>query len=216
MHNSYFKYTPLTTADDAQAFQSDLSRQYEMMRNMAQTLPGKHKTVWRSGMGMGGGYNQNVYPPDQDAFYVGFSMILSMLNRVVQTIKETDDTLQALIDDSDDEEDILHASGELFAAKTIYINLVAGIEPLENSRAKASQEGMGSKEYFNLVQKVGDIPNVVPYASSGMIGTLNAGRLNMGSITSASISNVNPAITRNLAFSPSVSAVPPKIPNLLP
>lgn len=144
MHSSYFKYTPLTTADDAQAFQSDLSRQYEIMRNMSQTLPGQHKTVWRSGMAMGG-YNQNVYPPDQDAFYVGFSMLLSMLNRVVQTIKETDDTLQALIDDSDDEEDILHATGELFAAKTIYINLVAGMEPLEKSRVKASQEGMGSK-----------------------------------------------------------------------
>lgn len=210
LHNYSFKYTPLTTASTAQEFQSDLSRQYEIMRNMSQTLPGVHKTQWNGGRG--GSYSQNVYPPDHDAFYVGFSMVLSMLNRIVQTIKETDDTLQALIDDSDDEEDILHASGELFAAKTVYVNLVASIEPLETSRVRGSREGVGAKEYFNLVHSVGDIPNVVPSATYGS-ALYGNGMLN--TVPRLSTAPRQPNFFMQKAVSPSVSATPPKVP-LLP
>lgn len=160
--------------------------------------------------------------PDEDALYTGFAMVLSMLFRIVDTMKETDDTLQSLIEDQEDEEAILHATGELFAAKAIYINLVASIEPLEDSRLQGTAEGVDAKEFFSLVHACKDIPqirqgsgNSYPYGSS--IGTLNIGKISGGgTVVGKLVPILGNTFQSYPSASPAVSATPPVVPKLLP
>jgi hypothetical protein len=182
---------------------------------MTRTLPGIHKKRFqgnssgRLGAQFGG---PRAYPPDHDAFEVGFSMLLTMLGRIATQIRELDDTLSSLIDESDDEEEILHATGELFAAKSIYINLVAGIEPLETSRVRATESGVSSGEFFEMIRVNGDIPQIQdPYSYGYGQGS---GILSAGSITSSTLAGSNLMYNAKVTV-PSVSATPPVAP-LLP
>lgn len=170
----------LTTSSPASDFRFDLGNQFSAMLAHAKNLGKIHRQIEdKSNMHRWG---QRSGFPDEIAFHTGFSMVLASLQRIVENMQEAEDALLSLQDDGEDETEILHAMGELFAAKTIYLSLVAGIQPLEESRVNGTSVGLTAHEYFTALYKEGRPPAYNP-AQMPPMGMLSASSIVQGSIS---------------------------------
>lgn len=176
----------LTTSSPASDFRWNLSTQYSTMQAYTMKLTQIHTHESKSNPMRGWGHRSGS--PDEVAFHTGFSMLLSALQGIVERMEEAEDALASLQDDSEDEAEILHAAGELFAAKSIYLSLVDGIEPLEHSRIEATRAGVTASEYFHRLSKAGRVPD---YTDDPTHGFLTARNLSANSVVQGKISQAN-------------------------
>ena len=154
----------LTTASQVSEFRQDLSgEQYHRFFRMIPRLASMHKERYDP-MRSGGWARGRAEIPDENSLFTSFSTVMIILFKLVDDMETTEDILDGLIDDQDDEEQIMHSQGELFALKTTYLSITGMIESIEINRVDMTAMGTAPspKTYFTEVLRSGGLPTDRP------------------------------------------------------
>lgn len=149
--------TSLTTEHRWTSFQADLVKQSQRMRYTAEHLATAHKQ-WDPYPNKRNWGQTRDESPDADSLYIGFTMLVAQLRLIVNKIQELED-----LADGYDEEDaeLNHSHGELFAYKEMYISILNSYESVEMERVKATEHKLSISTFMSMVCADG-IPNVRP------------------------------------------------------
>lgn len=212
----------LTTSSPADEFARDISRLPAKLESTARLLADRHHKInWNMRQSPSRSFlagKENV--PDFESIMASFTVPLTMLIRVSESIAESDDIVSSL-DPEEDLEEIQHANGELFAAKSLYLTLRETLYTMEEDRLNVTEAGDNSWNYFYAVEDMRG-----PVGRNGLNqfkGKKIANGLRSGQLMAKSLSGypntLMPATTTKNFFlqsmSPALSATAPPPPALI-
>lgn len=150
----------LTTASQVSEFRQDiLSEQQYKFTQMIPHLTVLHKEKYDPSRS--GGWRRGADLPDEEALFTAYSTVLIILFKLVDDMEMAEDILEGLLEDADDEEQIMHTQGELFALKTTYLSITGMVDSIESNRLDLSAMGTPSpKIYFKEVLRSGGLAAV--------------------------------------------------------
>lgn len=144
-------YPILTTSSQPQDFVADIRRVADEFEKLAKNLPYQYQqNVDKYDFGR---MSTKFDIPDTETLYTGFSMLLLPLYRIVDSLIELDDSLE------DEEDDVEHLLGEIYALKTAYLLITESFKGLEDARIRASSRGFNAQDFFRKVRQMEGIPS---------------------------------------------------------
>jgi hypothetical protein len=150
-------------------------------------------------------YDHRTFVPDRDSLLLSFTVLVSNLRLILSRISDLEDLTDAL--DEEDETELVHHNGEIFALKSMYIEMVKSHEALEARRLIGTGKGMIVRNFLYAVASKA-VPNIDDIYGGGRL-------LVNGSITANRIT-ANPVQKSKLTLNPTpswaVMQTPPPMP----
>jgi hypothetical protein len=150
-------------------------------------------------------YDHRTFIPDRDSLLLSFTVLVSNLRLILSRISDLEDLTDAL--DEEDETELVHHNGEIFALKSMYLEMVKSHEALEARRLIGTGKGMNLRNFLYAVASKA-VPNIDDIYGGGRL-------LVNGSITANRIT-ANPVQKSKMALNPhpswAVMKTPPPMP----
>lgn len=142
----------LTTKSSVKDFEDHYADFGHMLYQSVPKYADFHHQLWAENRRNSLSYPQTLHIPDKDSLYQSFTSVMNLMATALHAVKDATEAVETL-DADEDSEDFFHALGELFGAKTLYINMAQSVVPLEENRVRATRNGISSVVYFDMVFK---------------------------------------------------------------
>lgn len=193
----------LTTASPLSDFDSDLHRFASKLEYTADELSKRHRQVAHNGTWTRPNSMDN-YGTDIESFMTAFSILVSNLRMILIKISELEEFADAL--DEEDDVELAHTNGEIFALKSLYLTLKKSHRQVEEVRLIAAERRVPARRFYQEATTTG-IPSLNRLLRSGEVlvdGTITKPQLYAKTVTTNKITLNNPspwAIGKNV-FTP--------------
>lgn len=194
----------LTTSSSWSEFDADLHRLASKLEYNAEELATRHKNMYHQ---QRMNYDHREFIPDRDAFLLSFTVLVSNLRLILSRISDLEDLTDSL--DEEDETELVHHNGEIFALKSMYLEMVRSHEALEARRLIGTGKGMHLRNFLYAVASKA-VPNIDDIYGGGQLlvnGSITANRITTNHLKRATmVTNTTPK------WSPTPMLTPPPMP----